>query len=138
MRRTACSLLRNRFLTFCRWIWNQPPFLRESPKLDPSRFLRVQLQPELLYPLPRVLQECFRLFPVLELRHGIVRVADRTILSAWVYFRRYGALQCPYLPGLQPPRTLDVTPRARIYSHLMWVQCCRQLPSGSPDGSDLV
>jgi hypothetical protein len=53
-----------------------PVTLRESPKLDQPRFLRVQFQPELLHPLPQLLQEHFRVLPVLETQHSIIGVAN--------------------------------------------------------------
>src|ERR1035437_5187840 len=47
-----------------------PVVLREPPKLDQPRFLRVQLQPELPHPLTQLLQECFRVLPLLEPQHA--------------------------------------------------------------------
>ena len=53
-----------------------PVSLRESPKLDQPRFLCVQFPPELPHPLPQLLQECFRFYPVLKTQHGVIGVAD--------------------------------------------------------------
>src|SRR5580693_5088642 len=53
-----------------------PVALRESPKLDHPRFLRVQFQSELPHPLPQLLQECFRVLPMLKPQHGIIGVPD--------------------------------------------------------------
>ena len=49
---------------------------RESTKLDQSRFLRMDLQPELRQPFLKLLQEPLRVPLVLESHYKIVSVAD--------------------------------------------------------------
>ena len=48
-----------------------PVDLRESTKLDQSRFLRMDLRPELRQPLLKLSQKPLRFRPVLESRHEV-------------------------------------------------------------------
>src|SRR5512144_1569871 len=55
---------------------------RETPEFDDPGLLRMQLQPELLQTLPKLVQKSLVLRAMLEAHHGVVGIADDDHLAA--------------------------------------------------------
>src|SRR5207342_297424 len=55
---------------------------RETPEFDDPGLLRMQLQPELLQTLPKLVQKSLGIRAMLETHHGVVGIADDDHLAA--------------------------------------------------------
>src|SRR5215467_12367781 len=54
----------------------------KPPELDPARFVRVQFQPELLQPFPKISQEAICVIQMLEPQYIIVGVPDDNSIAS--------------------------------------------------------
>src|SRR6266542_6724440 len=79
-----------------------PVGLRESTKLDPSRLLRMNLQPELGQPLLKLFQKPLRVRPLLESHHEVSRPGES---HPEPLSEPYLNLSAHTAPAMEPRRT---------------------------------